>query len=95
MVVAEAEEDVTGDREIGTQQRHRRVGSHPERRPGGEVRVPQERELRDDEVATVDELLGVGEVVLCTETDDLDLVCVRLGELPDLGAFTPAGGSMR
>ena len=95
LLLAEAEEHVAGGREISAQERHRRVGSHPEGRPGGEARVPQEGELGDHQIAAVDELLGVGEVVLGTETDDLDLVCVCLGELPDLGAFTPAGGSMR
>jgi hypothetical protein len=77
------------------QQRHRRVGSNAERLPCGEARVPQEREVVVGEITGVDELLGEGEVVLGAEADDLDLVCVRLSELPDFGALAPAGRSMR
>ena len=35
------------------------------------------------------------EVVLGPEGDDLDVVCMGAGELPDGGAFAPTGRSMR
>ena len=91
----EAEERVAGAREITAEDGHRGVGPDPERLPRGEAGIPEEREFVVRQVAGIDELLGVGEVVLGAEPDDLDLVCMRLGELPDFGAFTPAGGSIR
>ncbi len=42
----------------------------------------------------LDELPGVAEVVLGTEGDDLNVVGVVLGELPDRGAFSATRRSM-
>ena len=51
--------------------------------PRREARIPKERDFIA-EVVVLDELLGVAKVVLCPEGDDLDIVCVLSGKLPDL-----------
>lgn len=56
---------------------------HTEVPPCLKARIPQERDLVA-EVVVGNELLGVIKVVLGTESNDLDLVCMFSGELPDL-----------
>ncbi len=83
LVRAETEEDIASAAQIGGEERHRRVGAYPEVPPRVEARVPEERDLVA-EVVVGDELLRIAEVVLSAEPDDLDLVCVLSGKLPDL-----------
>lgn len=81
--VAEAVEDGATGAEVGGQERHRRVGAHPEVAPCVKARVPEKRDLAT-EVVMVYELLGITKIVLGTQSNNLDFVCMFSGELPDL-----------
>ncbi len=81
--VAEAEEDGAAGAEVGGQECHRRVGAHPEVPPCVKAGVPEKRDLAS-EVFVVYELLGITKIVLGAQSNNLNLVGMFSGELPDL-----------
>ncbi len=93
LILAEAEQKVRARVEVWGEQFHLGVCRDTKGPPRVEGWVVQH--LRRGDAGVAQEVLGLTEVVLGSDADDLNLVDVGLSKLLNGRAFAPAGRSMR